>query len=173
LHTYNLHSQKYDLPIKRKLPINIPLATVKCVRAILLIFKNSLYNDYYKEVIRPVLKKGSWKEWVDLLLKLEIEDQIFDSLEKNLNLYKSLAFKIGQTIAFFNGMEIYTKTDMGLEYPELIPILQREEVSVKMIFKQKLKQLHSVLASEDITELEGKLIEWRGVKIDFINELVI
>lgn len=47
-----------------------------------------------------------------------------------------------------NGKEYYTKTDIGIEYPELKPFLQREngcDISVLDIYKNKfLKELGDI-----------------------------
>ena len=53
---------------------------------------------------------------------------------------KTYAFQIGQTLALMNGKEYYTKKDIGIEYPELKPFLQREndsDISVLETYKNK------------------------------------
>ncbi|MDB5012483.1 MAG: hypothetical protein JWQ25_685 [Daejeonella sp.] len=168
--TYNLHNQKYSFPIKAAMARNFALAAVKCIRAILTSFKKTSYDSFYKEQIRNTLKFGDFNEWIHILKQIDFNMPFYDVHIKNLNSYKSLAFRIGQTISLSKGIEIYTKKELKASHPTLIPIINRETVVVGDILQTKVLELYAILCTLPIRILEKNVIEFEGVIVDIAKE---
>jgi hypothetical protein len=172
-HTYELHTQQqtYPFPLNKKVERNLPLATVKCVRAVLTLFKNAVDDRVYKEKVRPVLRSGNWEERIDLLSEL-VYFQPFCADEKDsINLFKSIAFYLGQTIALFDGTEIYDKTALKTHFPELAPVINREPSVVGDLLHEKLILLQSLIRNAGITQKAKHVIQCGDETIDFKNEI--
>ena len=45
------------------------------------------------------------------------------------DIYKSIAFQLGQVLALIEGIELYTKEDICSYYPPLAPALRRESIT--------------------------------------------
>lgn len=56
----------------------------------------------------------------------------------DLDIYKTLSFQLGQTIALTNSVELYTKEEIMLVFPELSSMLKRESTEGK-IHLERLK----------------------------------
>lgn len=127
-HTFQHHQQPFAFPIDRLVARNLPLAVVKCVNASILWFKDNHRHQEYKERLRPALMSGNWADSVDLLPTLNFENPFTDDIIANRNIIKSLAFNIGQTVDLFDGVELYTKGELGNYYSEMMPLLMRQDI---------------------------------------------
>jgi len=164
--TFQYHDQSFAFPIDRLVVRNLPLAVVKCVNASILWFKDTDMHHEYKERLRPALMSGKWADSVDLLPTLNFEKPFTDDMITNGNIYKSLAFNIGQTVALFCGVEVYTKGELGNFYPEINPLLMRENINPHVILNRKLSELNRLISAENIIQSSSHLIEWDDKLID-------
>jgi hypothetical protein len=165
-YTFKYHDQIFDFPLVSSVNRNLPLATVKCVNACLLWCKGNNRDEEYRDRLRPILRSGNWFDCVNLLPTLTFETPFTNNNAENRNIYKSLAFNIGQTIALFNSKEIYTKGGMGEYHPTLIPLLKRETCNPHEALHEKLIKLHELINAQTIIERDKHEIEWNGFKID-------
>ncbi|QPH40094.1 hypothetical protein [Pedobacter endophyticus] len=165
-HTYRHHEQPFAFPIDRLVLRNRPLAVVKCVNASILWFKNNERHQEYQERLRPALMSGKWSDSIGLLSELDFETPFTNNAVTNGNIYKSLAFNIGQTLALFDGVELYTKGELANYYPELKPLLMRQGINPHAILNGKLSELHRLISQETFVQKDRHLIEWDNMLID-------
>ena len=126
--TYALHQQMYmPLPIIHKVERNIPLAIEKCLTAIFTFYKRTDREDIYNSIPRAV-KNGteSWDVRKEYLLNVDFSQTPYLNNERNVDSYKSIAFRIGQMISLFDGVEIYTKLSLKKHHPTLMDFIDRE-----------------------------------------------
>ncbi len=117
-YTYNFHKQDYSLKIITLIERDINLKFLRCARMILSFFTKSKYRYEIKKALNG-----------DIDLKFEIlkNRNLFELIEQNdVDLKKILAFQIGQAMALDNGIELYSKDEIGNHYITLKPYLNRE-----------------------------------------------
>lgn len=121
-HTYSFHKQIFENQIQRLLPRNIDLKFLRSSRMILSFLSKTKYRGSIKEALRNNLhhKIKVLKE-IDLAT---ITD--FGKSQNKIDIFKSIAFQIGQSIALHNGDEYYTKSQIAESFPELRSYLARE-----------------------------------------------
>ncbi len=120
--TYHLHQQQYPNHIKQRVPRDLDLKFLRSARSILSFLTKTAYREDAKKAL-----KG------DICLKLNVLEKIdltvvdwSNTKMSLLDIKKSLAFQIGQTLALFCKQEVYTKTEIGAIFPLLKPYLNRE-----------------------------------------------
>lgn len=120
--TYHLHSQYYPSQIKRFLPRDLGLKCLRVARSILSLLTKTAEREAIKNALRG-----------DICLKMSVLHTIDlryidwpNSKMPIVDIKKMLAFQIGQSLALFEGKEVYTKSDIGAIYPALKPYLNRE-----------------------------------------------
>ena len=128
LDTYWLHTQQFPLLITRKLPRDVLLKDITVVR--------KLISPLTKTSMRPQIKKalhGGWSDRVAALKATCLDWPELESIPKmpKKELLKSYAFQIGQAMGLHTGVELYTKTDIAEQFPQLKPYLYREDASVE------------------------------------------
>jgi hypothetical protein len=123
LATYDLHVQVHPNPITKRLIRDVDLKFLRASRSIL----SHLTKTQHRVMIKKALKE-------DISLKYKVLEIIdlndLDGSNTKLDLLeikKALAFQIGQTLALWNGQEIYTKKEIGLAFPMLKPYLERQQ----------------------------------------------
>jgi hypothetical protein len=120
--TYDLHAQAHPNPITKRLIRDVDLKFLRAARSVL----SHLTKSQHRIIVKNALKGDIWLkhkvlEVIDLN-DLDWSNAKLDSLE----IKKALAFQIGQTLALWNGKEIYTKKEIGLAFPILKPYLDRQ-----------------------------------------------
>ena len=158
LATYPLHQQQYPLLITRKLPRDVLLKDITAVR--------KLISPLTKTSLRPQIKKALHGGWTDRIQALEAVSLDWPELDAiphmpKKELLKSYAFQIGQAMGLHMGLELYTKIDITLQFPQLRPYLYREKSSV-MELQCMLAAYLRILTSLDVEELpDEKLLDRR------------
>lgn len=138
LDTYHLHKQYIPNPITQRVERDISLKISRTIRVLL----SFLSKTQYRTDIKAALNSHDISYKIQVLQGIDIST-IYDLGGKNINMIdfmKTYAFQIGQTLALMNGKEYYTKKDIGIEYPDLKPFLQREndsDISVLETYKNK------------------------------------
>ena len=120
-HTYNLHRQLYEKKVKRLLIRDIDLKIKRCVRTIVSYFTRTEKRIEVKKVLR-----GSLNDKIKFLDTLELGE--FKDFGKNgsaIEIYKSIAFQLGQTLGLLNAEEYYTKAEIAENFPLLKLYLNR------------------------------------------------
>ena len=121
-HTYPFHKQDFENQIQRLLPRDIDLKFLRSSRMILSFLSKTKYRASIKDALRNNLhhKLQVLKE-IDLTT---ITD--FGKSQNAIDIFKSIAFQIGQSVALHNGAEYYTKSQIAKSFPELRNYLARE-----------------------------------------------
>lgn len=127
--TYNLHDQLYEKKINQLLDRDINLKVERCVRTIVSYFTRTEKRIEVKKVLR-----GSLQDKIKFLDTLELKE--FQNFGKNgsaIEVYKSIAFQLGQTLGLMNGKEYYTKESIVENFPLLKRYLNRNEEDCKSL----------------------------------------
>ncbi|KAL9643196.1 hypothetical protein ABK040_001684 [Willaertia magna] len=134
--SYNLHltKQLYPNPIIGKVQRLIPL---KVVQTLMNILSKVRRSKPYRELSVKGLNVPSFK-----LKKLTVEEINFKNLMKPLTIddFKYLAFRLGQTLALIEGVELFTKSDISNYFNELKPLLYRDD---NVLYEEKINILNN------------------------------
>ena len=122
--TYELHEQKYDLPISNLVQRDVELKIVRTIRGLLSYFsRTEIRSD-----VKKALKSDSFELKIATLRKCFLSYDIDYKKTNHKELFKFFAFQIGQTWALMHkGKELFTKSEVAVEYPELRDALYRED----------------------------------------------
>lgn len=125
--TYGLHEQDTELHIDRMVERDIYLKVIRSVRSILSHFSKSCLRVKIKKAL-----KGTWEERLYALRDISLldSDEVdLDNLNPNMSgrdVMKLVAFQIGQCRGLFDGVELYTKNEIGERYSVLKKYLDRD-----------------------------------------------
>lgn len=121
-YTYGLHNQKFDNQILKLLPRDVDLKFLRSSRIILSFLSKTKYRVPIKVALRNNLhhKIQVLKE-IDLVTLAN-----FGNSQPEIDILKSIAFQIGQSMALHNNEESYTKSQIADCFPELKNYLSRE-----------------------------------------------
>jgi hypothetical protein len=126
--TYSAHYQAFDNHVFQNVPRNIDLKFLRASRIILSYFTKTILRKEVKKVLREdIFEKLICLKFLDFTL--------LDSRMKGReDVLKSIAFQLGQTIALEKGVEIYTKSNLALQFDALEPFLYRKaEISTSIL----------------------------------------
>ncbi|MEM7037088.1 MAG: hypothetical protein AAF570_08935, partial [Bacteroidota bacterium] len=121
--TYAHFTQPHPLQISRTIPRDLPLKTARCLRIVC----SMLSRSQFRPQVKPALK-GSIADLHAAVSALDLSVPV-DNRSKRLptpDLYKTIAFQLGQTLALYAGIECYTKGEIADFLPDLRPFLLRE-----------------------------------------------
>lgn len=140
--TYKFHKQKYKFPLTQRVNRNIENTINVCLNKIFIFYKNGLQKEYYKNIPKGV-KNGEAiiEEQLEHLKDFDFQFRPFEDNKKTLDFYKSITFRIGQTISLIENVEIYTKDNFKQQHPDLSDIIDRKMLvnySILNTFKNKL-----------------------------------
>lgn len=133
--TYRLHKQSYKCQIERMLIRNVNLRIERCARSLVSCFTRTILRKEAKEAL-----KGSLQVKSEFLEKINLVDYTeFGKVGSKIEIYKSMAFQLGITLALIDGIELYTKEDVAEKYSNLSNYLLRkpEDPSLLNEFIQK------------------------------------
>lgn len=153
-HTYKLHKQEFPLLIERTVERDVILKDIKVIRKILSIFTRTQFRVTVKEALR-----GSWQAKISLLKNLDYYSIDFDNIQKSnkADLLKSFAFQLGQAIALHEGVELYTKREIGSYFPELKGYLQRNNDNINAII-EFIHRYAELLEAIPITSSDNNIV---------------
>ena len=144
LRTYHLHQQDFDIQIINVVKRDIHLKMIRCLRMLL----SFVSKTQYRTIVKQALKQ-------DIYVKIEALKRIdFNTVEdfgkgsNALDLKKSIAFQLGQTLALHNQMELYTKQEIIDCFPELKPFLMRLPNTEMETIQQFINQFIAVIEVE-------------------------
>lgn len=132
LTTYKLHKQDYPLVITDKVERDKYLKLIRATRTII--------SQLSRTDIRLIVKKGLNGNWEDRKKALvTVADKLrtngidgnLGKNKSNKDLFKKMAFQIGQILALFeNEKELYTKNEVSSEYPLLRQYIERMPINI-------------------------------------------
>lgn len=120
--TYAFHNQTSPLIITSRLKRDSGIKALRAMRGILSFISRTQYRGPIKQALA-----GTATDKHGLLKAIEFK-YISDLGHKNTNLvdfYKTLAFQMGQSFLLNQGIEAYTKSDIGMRITDLAPFLNR------------------------------------------------
>lgn len=128
--TYHLHQQYFYLPVKTKVERHKEMKLLRTIRGILSMFSRT---DLRTEV-KSALRAETVREKLEVLKKFDfMKTNDFSKKGKMEDIRKFFAFQMGQTVALWSGVEVYTKSDLARMYPELRFFLYREVDSMRIL----------------------------------------
>lgn len=174
LDTYHLHQQKCNIPIKNRLKRHILLNTYRCIRTILTFCTRTSYRSQ----IRPTL--NGIHPFFHKINSLEIIDfQQIKSFEakysEDVNIWKTIAFYLGQTLALWQGTEIYTKDDLVKNFPAFENFIYRKNLTEKDLkYLQEIKDFFvAELRKMPFENIETGILLLNDEKINMDLEIAI
>jgi hypothetical protein len=169
--TVPLHKENKGNPISGPVERDVCMKVIRAVRIILSHMSRSQYRSMIKSALR-----GGWKERLDTLWDIKLEEIDFDSLNKNMSgkdVLKVIAFQTGQTLALIDGVELYTKGEISDFLPVLGPALYREnEPRIKSVGLMLLTLIEKIKKMGIVDNGNGT-VEYLGKTYDIINEKVV
>lgn len=147
--TYKHSQQFHPLQIQRTVPRNLPLKTARSLRSICSMISRTQHRTRIKTALRDVIGAQ-----IQTLKSISLAVPL-DNSSKRLSdedMYKTIAFQLGQVMALREGIEIYTKKGLSDHFPELSGFLGRD------------------LAHYDFAGLERLKQEWLGQSEEFASE---
>lgn len=158
--TYSLHKQYFDLKIDRLLDRDILLKSSRFCRFLLSFYSRTEYRKDIKLALR-----GNLGERLKYLKQLDLATPIVDKKETLTDIYKVIAFQIGQTLLLINNIEVYSKEEVLEHYPSLSNFILRNEI--KSDDMNELNRMKNILV--DKIELFFKdEFEYKELKSEFL-----
>ncbi len=174
--TYHLHLDKqvFPLPINRLVKRNKLLAIYKTVRVIL----SMLSRTDYRPVVKPYLNGvHSFDLKVNALknIKLQTLTTFNQQNTSDVDIWKMIAFYIGQNISLVrDDIEIYTKTDLCINHPDLKPFVYREQITddLKKLLDDKITfYINDILIPYGDFICDKNIMKSNGEIIDMKKEI--
>lgn len=132
LATYHFHDQTFECPIEKSLPRSYSLKMMRTVRGLLSYFSRT----DYREEVKKALRSAKMDEKIKVLESIKISSVNDFGKNSLIEVYKFLAFQLGQTYALLkDDVELFTKNGVGVYYPELKIYLDRIESDSEAIEK--------------------------------------
>lgn len=150
--TYFLHEQKYPLLLTKRVKRDIIKKSIRSTRGIISLLSKTQYRKEIKKALN-----SNWIERLDCLDNIDFASIDYNSLDKQYDgthIKKVIAFQIGQTLGLFDGIELYTKSSIAIQYPGLKKFLYREDADDNIlnqyiqILLEKLRLLETVKLSD-------------------------
>jgi hypothetical protein len=121
-HTYKHHQQKHEQQISRLLMRDINLKYLRCSRMILsFLTKTSFRNNIKTALDSTIQTKLEVLKNIDLNLIID-----FGRNANIIEIKKTIAFQLGQTLLLNDGIEVYTKNEVADKINILKPYLLRD-----------------------------------------------
>lgn len=125
-YTYNLHQQDFENPIEKLVERDILIKTLRVVRC----FLSHCSRTKYRDIVKKALKSASWKYKISVFKDIDFKN--IKDYGKNgtyEDTLKIFAFQLGQVLALYEGIELYTKSQVASKYKKLKQFLYREKNS--------------------------------------------
>ncbi len=172
--TYENHKQVFDKPILTLLPRNKELNHYKCLRTILSMLTRTNLRSQIKAVLNA---------WQPFQGKINILDSIdFTTItsfnqkyEKDIDIWKGIAFYLGQAISLEQNIEIYEKNKLIELHPTLSNFVLRKEFSKENLvdLQSKWKEFVQILKSWNFSNPKESILIVNGNTLDLLNEIVL
>jgi len=126
-HAYNNNVLYGKNPIKLKLEQNVSFKIVKVVRTLL----TFLSRTSYREEVKYLLKKGSFKERLEFILKVVSQNGIssvetFNKKLPDVEIVKDIAFMFIQLYGLVHDIDVFCKRDAALRFPDLARYIYKD-----------------------------------------------
>jgi hypothetical protein len=128
LATYDFHIQPYPLAITRPVSRDLPAKYQRTARVILSLYSRTNHRQAVKQALR-----GDFAARCAMLERIDFSVHVADFGKHALpdDVYKSIAFQLGQAISLAKGIELYTKEDIISHFPAFARALRREPLTLE------------------------------------------
>lgn len=127
-YTYDFHTQYHPLVVKAPIVREYDMKILRAYRNILSFFSRS----ELRTIIKPALR-GDLRAKIPVMKMIDFETmKEFPGKKESIkDIYKVMAFQFGQLFSLVDGFEkdSYTKSGIIQNYPDLAPMLLRQELS--------------------------------------------
>jgi hypothetical protein len=98
----------------------------RAARVILSFYSRTTHREGVKQALR-----GDFKAKCAMLSRLDFSVPVDFGKQATpeVDIYKSIAFQLGQSLALAEGVELYTKEDIVLHFPVFATVLRREPIT--------------------------------------------
>ena len=125
LTTYSFHSQLYPLTITHAVPRDLDAKCQRAARIVLSLYSRTPHREFVKRALG-----GDFADKCAMLAALDLATPVdFGRNGAPEDVYKSIAFQLGQAVALAEGIELYTKEALATHFPQLGPALRREPLT--------------------------------------------
>ena len=125
-YTYRLHKQEYPLLIERLLERDILLKDIRAFRGIFSYLSRTKYRQEIKDGL-----KSDWTTRIKILEQIDWNDiEDFGKTFNKIDILKVYAFQLGKSLGLHEEIELYTKSSISKQYPELRKYLYREDTDM-------------------------------------------
>lgn len=125
-YTYNLHKQEYPLLINRLVKRDTLIKYIRTLRGIF----SYLSKTQYRSIIKYGLK-SNWTTRIKILEEINWDNiSDFNKSFSKKDIFKVYAFQLGQSLGLHEEIELYTKSSISKQYPNLRKYLYREETNI-------------------------------------------
>ncbi len=124
LATYGFHIQPYPLAVTHTVERDLDAKNQRAARVILSLYSRTTHREGVKQALR-----GDFKAKCAMLSRLDFSAPVdFGKQAAPEDIYKSIAFQLGQSLALAEGIELYTKEDLVAHFPLFGAALRREPI---------------------------------------------
>jgi hypothetical protein len=135
-HSYHKELQQHECFVKKPVVRRVDLKIVRSIRVILSYLTKTEDRAKIKDALWDKKVATTVSTRLDALRTVEFEKVVYTKgHEKFENMYKVIAFQIGQLMGLFEGKELYSKTDIAAVYPQLTKFLMRQEGDLGLLTK--------------------------------------
>ncbi len=126
LATYGFHLQPYPLAVTRPVVRDLDAKYQRTARVILSLYSRTTHREGVKNALR-----GDFKAKCAMLSRLDFSVPVDFGKQAapEVDIYKSIAFQLGQSLALAEGVELYTKEDIVSHFPVFAAALRREPIT--------------------------------------------
>ncbi len=132
LATYALHVQQHPLPITHKVPRHLLLNIYRCIRTILTFCTRTRYRSQIRPTLNGIHPFHHKLESM-ALLDFTTLDTFDAKYTRDVDIWKTIPFYLGQTIALMKGIEIYTKDALVAEFPQFSRFIYRQPFTTEEV----------------------------------------
>jgi hypothetical protein len=128
LATYCFHPQPHQLAITRPVVRDLDAKYQRTARVILSLYSRTNHREGVKQALREDFKaKCAMLSRLDFSVPVDFGKQAAPEVD----IYKSIAFQLGQVLALAEGVELYTKEDIVSHFPLFGAALRREPIDIE------------------------------------------
>ncbi len=133
--TYPIHTQLHPLPIMHPVERDWQLKVIRACRSVLSQYTHTPLRGQIKQALR-----GNLDDKLTALAAFSLVDfDIFPDAAA-VDVWKSVAFQLGQGAGLLAGVELYTKEEIADYYPDLNPFLVRNATKDHLLALEMQKE---------------------------------
>jgi len=146
--TYDLHVQPHGKLCLSLMPRNINLKAARVLRTVV----QYLSRSKHRNIIKTALVSDA-KVKIDVLMQIDFKEE-FDLQKLTWIEYsKMLAFQYGQLDALYNQNELFTKSEIKLQYPKYAEFINRVDPINRDLLQELIIDLCSHLLNYDLNQV--------------------